>query len=188
MKRTSCMQCGKSFDPGRADQMFCSNVCGSAWWKAHGTTHTHKDLPHFNSKECEQCGNQFWYNDYAQRGGKRVPKFCSSRCRVRYHRHQKDGIPFDRPYKSEPKRHEQPKARPFKTGDFRDSLHIPRRWTAKDAFEWLGVPYDARKQECQQAMRTLNMRYHPDRNAGAVWPHLVHVNAAWDYLKRNYFN
>lgn len=188
MKRTSCMNCGKTFDPSRSDQMFCGDICGSAWWKAHGTTHTHKDLPHFNCKDCEQCGNQFWYNDYAQRGGKRVPKFCSTRCRVRNHRHSTSGIPFDPPYTTTKKAKEPPKARPFKTGDFRDSLHVPRHWTADNAFEWIGIPPMSDKSSCQRAVRDLNKRYHPDLNKGVEWPHLKIVNAAWDFLKRHYYN
>lgn len=185
MKRTSCLYCNVPFEPGRSDQMFCSDKCGSAYWKEHGTTHNHKDLPHFNCKDCEQCGNQFWYNDYAQRGGKRIPKFCSSRCRVKFHRgHQ--GIPFD-PYNNSwtKKKAEQPHARPFKTGDFRDSLHVPRFWTARDAWDWLGVHHGANRGECQAAMRRLNKAYHPDQNGGKEWPHLKTVNAAWDYIKRN---
>jgi hypothetical protein len=167
--------------------MFCSDRCGSAYWKVHGTTHKHKDLPHFNCKDCEQCGNQFWYNDYAQRSGKRVPKFCSTRCRVRSFRHTKDGIPFDRPYTTRETKREQPKARPFKTGDFRDTLHPPTRWTSRDAFQWIGVPWDSDKKVTQAAVRELNKRYHPDLNQGVAWPHLVHVNAAWDFLKRKFY-
>jgi hypothetical protein len=188
MYQTVCLNCNVPFTKGRSDQMFCSDKCGSAYWKAHGTTHSHKDLPHFNSKDCEQCGNQFWYNDYAERKGKRIPRFCSTRCRVRYWRHERDGIPFDRPYTTQDTKKEAPHARPFKTGDFRDSLRIPTRWTAKDAFDWLGLPYDASKSQCQAAMRSLNKAYHPDMNGNNVWPHLVHVNAAYDYLKRNYFD
>jgi curved DNA-binding protein CbpA len=30
----------------------------------------------------------------------------------------------------------------------------------------------------------LNAKYHPDKNADNVWPHLVYVNAAYDFLKR----
>lgn len=188
MKQTVCLQCNVPFTQGRTDQMFCSDVCGSAYWKIHGTTHNHKDLPHFNCKDCEQCGNQFWYNDYAQRGGQRIPKFCSSRCRVRSFRAGGNAAGPERHEKENRQRREEPHARPFKTGDFRDSLHVPRRWSAHDAFQWIGVPYDCDKKTAQGAFRDLNKRYHPDHNSGATWPHLVHVNAAWDYLKRNYYN
>ena len=188
MKRTSCLNCNVPFEPGRTDQMFCSDRCGSAYWKKHGTTHNHKDLPHFNCKDCETCGNQFWYNDYAQRGGKREPKFCSSRCRTRAFRAHKTSAEFaGKP----PRQKAPPKAQtppPFKTGNFRDAFRPPTRWNATEAFLWLGVPYDADRKTCQAAMRALNKQFHPDQNAGVIWPHLVHINAAFDYLKRKYWN
>lgn len=185
MKRTSCLYCNVPFEPGRSDQMFCSDKCGSAYWKEHGTTHNHKDLPHFNCKDCEQCGNQFWYNDYAQRGGQRVPKFCSSRCRTRYFRAHNTSAQFAGKRPQPKQRTEEPKARPFQTGDFRDSLHIPRRWDHLSARDWLGIPRNADFAAARAAFRMLNSKYHPDHNAGAEWPHLKTINAAWDFLKRN---
>lgn len=185
MKQTVCLNCNVPFTQGRTDQMFCSDKCGSAYWKLHGTTHNHKDLPHFNAKECKQCGNQFWYNDYAERKGKRVPTFCSTRCRVRHHRGVKENErKFWEAFQKASEKHE-PKARPFKTGDFRDSLHVPRRWDHVSARRWLGVPDNADYATSQKAFRDLNRRFHPDANKGVEWPHLKIVNAAFDYLKRN---
>jgi len=158
--------------------MFCSDKCGSAYWKLHGTTHTHKDLPHFNCKDCEQCGNQFWYNDYAERGGKRTPKFCSSRCRTRHFRAHPTSSSFAGT---------QYKARPFKTGDFRDSLHEPTRWNVQLAFTWIGLSMAVPQRAVHMHIRALNGLYHPDKNGGKEWPYLKIINAAWDYLKRNYY-
>lgn len=185
MKQTVCLNCNVPFTQGRTDQMFCSDKCGSAYWKLHGTTHNHKDLPHFNAKDCKQCGNRFWYNDYADRKGKRVPTFCSTRCRVRFHRASHNAAGPERAEREHTQRGEKSHARPFKTGDFRDALHAPNRWSFDAASDWLGVPRNSFFDVYKAAFRRLNAQYHPDHNAGAVWPHLQTVNAAWDFIKRH---
>jgi len=192
----TCRGCGKTFETDRTDSIFCDGACKARWWRLMGQTGQHAKLENLTAKHCEHCGNMFWFNDYADRSGKRVPTYCRDACRVAAHRvRTKAKWSHEKTAKDDPKSWEAHKAKakappppkreaPFKTGDFRDGLRPPSRWSDSEAYEWLGVPYGADKSDCQAAWRRLNAAYHPDGNSGSVWPHLVYVNAAYDHLKR----
>jgi len=198
--QTTCLYCSEGFEPDRSDAKFCSERCKAAYFRNCGATGTHADLERFKSKHCEYCGHTFWFNAYGDRSVKRIPTYCTDRCRVAAWRVRKASArQRERTAEQEPRsweraqrnqreaRQEEPRQRTagFRTGDFRDTLTVPRRWSEADAKIWLGVPFNADKAECAKVWRELNKKYHPDQNAGSVWPHLVHVNAAYDYLKRN---
>lgn len=197
----TCRGCGTTFETDRTDSIFHDGACKARWWRLMGQTGQHAKLENLTSKHCEFCGNMFWFNDYADRKGKRVPTYCRDACRVAAHRvRTKAKWAHEQTAREEPNSWEAhqthakqappqppppPKRPPFKTGDFRDKLKAPSRWTTTDAYEWLGVPFNSAKPTCQEAWRELNSKYHPDANGGKIWPHLAYVNAAYDHLKRN---
>ena len=186
--KITCLQCKKSFTSERVDAAFCSGACKAAYWREKGTTSAHADLKDHATKPCEQCNNWFWYNPYADRGGKRVPKYCRDACRVAAFRARNAKASYKH---SEQKGHKAPpqaKQGPdFQTGNFRDTLKIPSKWSYGQAYQWLGVEFEAPKHICVAAFRELNRRYHPDKTNGVIWPHLSTVNAAFDFLKRRNF-
>lgn len=111
-KSISCYQCGKfitwehkhTFDNGnvfvyrerfdgleRTDKIFCSDACGAAYHREHGSAHIHADLIKVIPCVCRYCGNVYLVNEYALRGGAREPKYCSTKCRVYAFRDKIDG-------------------------------------------------------------------------------------------------
>jgi len=197
--KATCRGCGTTFETDRTDAIFHDGACKARFWRLMGQTGQHQKLENFKSKHCEHCGNLFWFNAYADRKGQRIPSYCRDACRVAAHRartkaqwtHEKTANENPNSWEAAQKRaREQQKAKtpppppPPHAGDFRDKLKPPSRWSDSDAYMWLGVPYGSVKSVCQKAWRELNAKYHPDALNGSVWPHLVHVNAAYDHLKR----
>ena len=204
--KAKCYQCDQEFECDRNDAVFCSGKCRSQWVRDNGqATGKHVPLDNLESKFCEYCGTQFWYNAYAKRAGKRVPRFCSDKCRVgsfrdrqratreaagraQSDRHsweafrQKEQVHSAPP----PPPREEPKARNAQSskGTYWDNLTIPRRWTEMDACTWLNVPYGSSKESIQRQYRTLVNEMHPDKNGGKTSEALKSINAAYDYLKR----
>jgi len=196
-----CRGCGTEFETDRTDTVFHDGACKARFWRTMGRTGQHAELENFKSKHCEYCGNMFWFNDYADRAGKRVPTYCRDKCRVAAHRertkakwtHEQTAKANPRSWEAARKRAEQNKSAPPPpppppgAPDFRDNLKPPSRWNEREAYEWLGVPLGSAEKVCSKAMRDLNRKYHPDKNGGATWRHLPYVNAAYDYLKRRIF-
>lgn len=186
-----CYQCNVPFTPDRQDAIFCSDVCKAAHYREHGQTGKHAHLEQLASLFCEFCGRTFWYNAYADRGGKRTPKYCCDNCRVKAYRARKaNEAKAQQRAQSEPKSWEafREKAKQKEwTGDFRDHLKEPTRYGQDDWYRWLGVPVGSDEKTCKSAFRKLNAEHHPDKNGGAQWAHMGAVNAAWDFLKRRVF-
>lgn len=193
--KATCMDCGTTFETDRSDAMFHSDACRASYYRKAGATGKHENLDRMKSKHCEFCGNLFWFNDYADRKGKRIPSYCRDACRVAAFRARRKSADkrqrtaHENPnsweaYQQKNRQKTQEPPKQSRASDFRDKLKAPSRWTEQDAYIWLGVPPYSSKKVCQDAWRTLNGRHHPDANKGSVWPHLVHVNAAYDYLKR----
>lgn len=207
--RHVCLECLLHYETERTDSKFCSGACKAAYYRKHGDTDEHADLDRFKSKTCEFCGATFWFNAYADRGGKRTPSYCRDAHRVgAFRARQRDANARAddswRQYKSEKERqYEQDKSRrsegpprakraksdtPYETpmDSHYANLRVPARWSASAACEWLGVPPYSELPVCQKAFRTLMSKYHPDKTGGKIWPYLVHVSAAFDYMKRLY--
>lgn len=203
--KSKCYQCGQDFDCTRTDAVFCTDRCKAAWYRAaEQATGKHVPLQDFESKFCEHCGTQFWFNAYAKRGGQRVPRFCSEKCRVasfrdkqraareETERAERSGRSWEafrqRERASAPPQppHEEPKVRNTQSGKttYWDNLVIPRRWNEIDACTWLNVPQGSSKESIQKQYRTLVNEMHPDKNGGATSEALKSINAAYDYLKR----
>jgi len=83
-----CKNCYKSYEATRADSEFCSGKCCAKWYRDNETTEAafHAARERHHVYNCEYCGDEFWINDYGVRGGKRAPRFCSTKCRVASHR------------------------------------------------------------------------------------------------------
>lgn len=90
-EKTFCLHCHKQFKPKRDDAKFCSDRCAAAWARDHGyhRERFHAEKPEWIKKNCEWCQTIFEYNEYALRGGDRVPKFCSNKCRQAAYRARK---------------------------------------------------------------------------------------------------
>lgn len=86
-----CEQCGQMFEYNRSDARWCTPRCAAQYARDHGEFRekTHEDLPHMHTKNCAHCGTVFEYNAYAARGGKRVPEYCSNKCRQAAYRARK---------------------------------------------------------------------------------------------------
>jgi len=78
----NCLQCGNRFDQKRADHFFCSGACCAAYYRDNpNPDYIHKELPHDKPHVCEECGQPYNVNGYAERGGKRANRFCSPKCK-----------------------------------------------------------------------------------------------------------
>lgn len=207
---TVCLNCKRTFNADRTDAVFCSDPCKASWFRNHGATGKHADKIRFKSKACEYCSKQFWFNEYGDRGGQRVPTYCTDTCRVaawragqadkkrRAEQARKDERSWDakkEQARREAPKQEAPKYEPHRPNneqqwseDFRDKLKIPRYWSSETCYMWIfGSPARKSKKEVNLAMRMLNRIHHPDANNGKAYKHLSTLNAAWDYLKRNVF-
>lgn len=89
--RGNCGNCGNPFKAARGDAKFCSDRCAAAWARNAGyhREDIHQAKEEWINKNCEECGTIFRYNEYALRGGQRVPKFCSNKCRQANYRARK---------------------------------------------------------------------------------------------------
>lgn len=82
MSTRLCKQCGTVFSPGREDHFFCSAKCVAAYYRDHDDPeYIHTAKAHEFLHHCDQCGKSFFVNEYAERGGKRAPKYCSVNCK-----------------------------------------------------------------------------------------------------------
>lgn len=86
-----CRRCHNPLNEKRGDKEFCTDKCAAAWAREQGyyRTRFHEEKPEWIKKNCEQCGTIFEYNEYAMRGGQRVPKYCSNSCRQAAYRERK---------------------------------------------------------------------------------------------------
>jgi hypothetical protein len=86
-----CKRCHNPIEQKRDDKLFCSDKCAAAWAREQGyyREHFHAEKPEWIKKNCEWCNTIFEYNEYAMRGGQRVPKFCSNSCRQSAYRARK---------------------------------------------------------------------------------------------------
>lgn len=97
--KKECKYCGAKLNrEDRDDRTYCDkSTCRSKYHQEigrgyrGGVTHhlVHEDLSWKHPHTCDQCGKFFFVNDYAQRSGKRVPRFCSSACKMREYRGRK---------------------------------------------------------------------------------------------------
>lgn len=81
-KMRECKQCYKPFEPKRYDHYFCCGACVAKFYRENpNPEYIHAENMGRHTFDCEHCGNAFDVNDYAFRGGKRRPKYCSPKCK-----------------------------------------------------------------------------------------------------------
>lgn len=200
---TKCYQCGTTYQfdesttRSREDRCFCSAPCKAAYARSQGATGKHVPLDRLKSKACEYCGTQFWFNAYAERGGKRVPTYCCASCRKKAwsngqadkKRRADNARQNERSWDAFHERAQQAeRERKQAHGSFDtwSALKVPRHWDTITATMWLHVPHNATEAECIKAYRKIVSQHHPDKNNGVEWPYLKYVNAAYDHLKRKW--
>lgn len=89
-----CRYCGESFGAMRSDHYFCCAAHVAAYYRENpNPEYIHAEKAHTNRHYCENCGVPFDVNDYAQRGGKRAPKYCSVKCKQAAYRQRQKGEP-----------------------------------------------------------------------------------------------
>jgi len=196
-----CKNCGVKLDPLRTDKVFCSGRCGAQFARDGGTyrEHFHAEKQDINRRYCEQCYQPFSFNDYAQRGGKREPKYCSGKCRQAAYRARTGRANHGNGYdwsearddkkgqgsraKSEQRDTSQPKQDKDTSQGNKDTLL--KRWKSKDPYEVLGVLRTLSLKEIKRAWLKLITQYHPDRSKDPNATLIAQmVNGAWATIEK----
>lgn len=83
MAAGNCKNCGNPLNDLRHDAQFCDPRCTAQWTRDNGyhRERFHAERQEQNMENCQFCGNEFFFNSYADRGGQRQPRFCSNKCR-----------------------------------------------------------------------------------------------------------
>lgn len=94
-----CKYCGAAIDGKyRDDRTYCDkSTCRSKYhqeigrgYRGNVTEHlVHENLQWEHPFACIECGDGFSVNDYALRSGKRVPMYCSAKCKQKAYRRAK---------------------------------------------------------------------------------------------------
>lgn len=81
-KQRFCRQCGQPFTYTRDDKQFDSPACVAKFYRENpNPQYIHAANMDEYWHECEFCGVEFYVNGYADRGGKRAPKYHSVACK-----------------------------------------------------------------------------------------------------------
>lgn len=81
-KERYCRQCGARFSYTRDDQQFHSPACVAKFYRENpNPQYIHAANMDEFWHTCEHCGVDFFVNGYAERGGKRAPKYHSVACK-----------------------------------------------------------------------------------------------------------
>jgi DnaJ domain len=205
-----CLNCSKTFEHIRGDARFCEPRCAAAWARNEGAFRDrfHAPKQEQNGADCEFCGTAFLYNDYAERGGQRRPKFCSNKCRQAAYRARKGvfagktshwddarnnkkqqtsngvGGGKDTSQKTRAKDTSQEQTKDTSRNQTKKDTSQDKRWKSKDPYVVLGVTYQSTKNEIKQAWRALMRIWHPDvcTDEGATVVSQA-INRAYDMLK-----
>lgn len=91
MYAKQCVNCHQFFTATRKEAVCCSPRCTAAHARNEGyeRVRIHEEKEEETGKDCAWCGKRFFYNDYAERGGKREAQYCSNRCRTAAYRARK---------------------------------------------------------------------------------------------------
>jgi predicted nucleic acid-binding Zn ribbon protein len=76
-KLRPCKVCGMEFEPIKPNQVFCSALCRTLYWKAYRIIDAGVPIDYKASIKCRACGNLF-----IPSGNRRV--FCSESCAIAY--------------------------------------------------------------------------------------------------------
>lgn len=201
-----CKRCAKGFDAKRPDHHFCCAACVAAWYRENPNPEfIHAEKDHIHEHYCEHCGIPYNVNDYAQRGGKREPKYCSPKCKQAAYRQRMKGTQeqAQRRYSSTGSgsksgtgskqqntgSRQQNRANGGSRANSGQSSGqsdfwkgFSGKWAAAQAI--LGVRSDVTAKELRAAYMKLVKMWHPDINKSPDAETMTKkINWAYDYLK-----
>lgn len=197
----NCRYCGVSFTADRDDHWFHSPACVAAYYRQNpNPEYIHEEKDHTHLHFCEFCGKGFFVNDYAQRGGKRAPKYCSPKCKQAAYRARGKGTQqqADRRYSGPTggkQGEQQRQQRQQNTGagagagasqaGASDGFWSNRNKGLKEAYLLLGLAHGATLEEVKRAYRKLMSEWHPDRNhAPNATDMTQRINWAYQYIAK----
>lgn len=182
-----CRQCNVPFEFRRADHFFCSGKCVAQYYRDRPSPEDiHADLPKSIPQVCNFCGIPYGINDYADRGGKRTPKYCSNRCRQAAFR-RRNNTSTGQSYRSnstgENQQRRPPPPPPPPNPPHPPHPRYTNRWD--EALAILRLTPGFTKSDLQRAYRARMFEVHPDLNhAPDAVRQAQAVNWAYEYLKR----
>ena len=208
MSTRPCLQCQTPFLAKRPDHFFCSGKCVAAYYRENSNpAYIHRELPHDKPHVCEWCGVPYHVNDYAERGGKRAPKYCSPKCKQAAYRARLQGTQeqAERRYTgsngnarsgsekarqdSQDKQRQQSYEGHYRgrKGEYDNTRRPPvgkSKMDAQTAWRVLGVSPDAPLGAIREAYRKQAKLFHPDVNKSPdAESNMKDINAAYEYLK-----
>ena len=198
MQIYKCKQCGRTMGGNRSDASFCSDECKAAWHRdrTSNAQHETKQPGEVHARKwrdaigyCEHCGSSFAYNDYADRGGQRRPKYCSNNCRQAAFRARKKAeaaAQQEQQQRQEQQRQEQQRQRQQgQRQRKRVEWDRPRASDVRLPHEVLGVPMNCNNwAEIKAAYRGLMKQYHPDVYKGEdATARAQEINRAFEWFK-----
>lgn len=176
MRYQYCRRCGKELGKGRRDKQFCSAACVAAYYRENGAPdYIHAEKPPVNDHTCEWCNTTYQTNDYAERSGKRAPKYCSVKCKQAAYR-ARGKMNQQQAQRRNEKKQAPPPPPPPKQKTYRSKTD--------EARDILGVTFGATARDIKQAYMKLIKKWHPDvckePNATEM---SQRINWAYNYLK-----
>lgn len=196
-----CKRCGKRFDAKRPDHFFCCAACVAAWYRENANPEfIHAEKDHIWEHYCEHCGVPYKVNDYAQRGGKREPKYCSPKCKQAAYRQRMKGSQeqAQRRYSGSTGSKQQNTGKQQQNagnggsransgqsnGQSEFWKGFSGKWAAAQTI--LGVRSDVTAKELRAAYMKLVRQWHPDVNKSPDAETMTKkINWAYEYLKTN---
>lgn len=201
-----CRQCGTRFSYTRDDQQFCSPKCVAQFYRDNpNPEYIHAANMDEFWHDCEYCHTSYFVNGYAQRGGKRAPKYCSVKCKQAAYRVRKQEVQDQAARRnsgnvgnkssgngqSSSQRNAAPPPPPPSgnrragAGSFKYVGTSRRTEAALDeALRILGLSHKVGKLELKKAYIAMISHWHPDRNPdpeAMEWSKAI--NWAYDYLQ-----
>lgn len=184
-----CLHCDVQFTAKRSDHYFHSGACKAAFYRAHpNPEQVHAELPHDEPHVCEQCGQPYRVNAYAERSGQRKPKYCSAKCKQAAYRARSQELQeqakrrYQANWRDETQRKSQERAQE------QQHQEPPRRrgrMTLEQACLILGLPHNYTAAALKKAYRDMMKRWHPDLNKSPDAKHMSQeINTAYEYLNR----
>lgn len=185
-----CLNCNVPFEAKRSDHYFHNGACKAAYYRSHpNPAFRHADLPHDEPHVCEQCGQPFQVNAYAERGGKRKPKYCSPKCKQAAYRargqepQEQAHRRYQANWREETRQRNEDRAKQQRQAP--PPPRRPGRMTWEQACLILKLPHDFKPEALKKAYRAAMKQWHPDINHAPEAVEMAkQVNAAYEYLKK----
>lgn len=196
----NCRQCFTRFTAKRQDHYFCSARCVAAHYRDNpNPEYIHAEKEHIHKHFCEFCGSPYDINDYAERGGKRTPKYCSGRCKQAAYRARGDAgkQQAERRYRAgstkgtNTGKQQQNSSKGRSSGNAGQSNGTSTYWKGYKS-KWeaaraiLNVQEGFTKADLKKAWKDLLRTKHPDVNKSPDATEVTkQINWAYEYLSEN---